>query len=108
MATDEILANNPDILEDSAPTVIFEDFGDSALIFDAFFWIGSTSGSTLRGVTGTLRFEIARVFKENDVVIAFPQRDIHLDGLLKLDKSLRMLWPRTGARSPGRTSAFLR
>jgi small-conductance mechanosensitive channel len=40
---DEILANNPDVLEDPAPTVIFEDFGDSALIFDAFFWIESTS-----------------------------------------------------------------
>ena len=40
---DEILAGNPDILEEPAPTVIFEDFGDSALIFDAFFWIESST-----------------------------------------------------------------
>jgi len=83
---DQILANNPDILEDPAATVIFEDFGDSSLIFDAFFWIESTGGRSLRGVRSTLRFEIDRVFKDNDIVIAFPQRDIHVDGFLKLEK----------------------
>ena len=36
---DEILANHPDVLEDPEPKVIFEDFGDSAQIVDAFFWI---------------------------------------------------------------------
>ncbi|MGB5309110.1 MAG: mechanosensitive ion channel domain-containing protein [Arenicellales bacterium] len=84
---DEISANNPDILEDPAPAVIFEDFGDSALIFDCFFWIEATKERTLRGVRSALRFEIDRVFKENDIVIAFPQRDIHVDGSLKLEKS---------------------
>ena len=84
---DEILANNPDVLEDPEPRVIFEDFGDSALIFDAFFWIESTSERSLRNVRSALRFEIAKVFTENDVVIAFPQRDVHVDGWLKLDKS---------------------
>ena len=39
---DEILVDNPDVLDDPAPSVIFEDFGDSALIFDAFFWIESS------------------------------------------------------------------
>jgi small-conductance mechanosensitive channel len=81
-----ILADNPDILEDPAPTVIFEDFGDSALIFDAFFWIESSQERTLRGVRSVLRFDIDRVFKENDIVIAFPQRDMHVDGSLKLEK----------------------
>jgi len=84
---DKISANNPDILEDPAPAVIFEDFGDSALIFDCFFWIEATKERTLRGVRSALRFEIDRVFKENDIVIAFPQRDIHVDGSLKLEKS---------------------
>lgn len=83
---EEMLANNPDVLEDPAPTVIFEDFGDSALIFDAFFWIESNSERSLRGVRSTLRFEIDKVFNENEIVIAFPQRDIHVDGLLKVDQ----------------------
>jgi len=84
---DEISANNPDILKDPAPDVIFEDFGDSALIFDCFFWIEATKERTLRGVRSALRFEIVRVFKENDIVIAFPQRDMHVDGSLKLEKN---------------------
>ena len=83
---DEILANNPDILEDPAPAVVFEDFGDSALIFDAFFWIETTPDRSLRGVRSALRFEIDAVFKEIDIVIAFPQRDVHVDGSLKLEK----------------------
>lgn len=83
---DGMLADNPDILENPGPTVIFEDFGDSALVFDAFLWIESTSERTLRGVRSALRFEIDRVFKENGIVIAFPQRDVHIDGLLKVDK----------------------
>lgn len=83
---EDILSNNADILADPPPTVIFEDFGDSALIFDAFFWIESSSERTLRGVRSALRFEIDSVFKENDIVIAFPQRDVHIDGLLKLEK----------------------
>jgi len=84
---DEILANSRDVLADPAPTVIFEDFGDSALIFDAFFWIESSSERSLRGVRSAMRFEIDRVFKESDIVIAFPQRDVHVDGSVKLDRS---------------------
>ena len=83
---DDILASNPDILDDPAPTVIFEDFGDSALIFDAYFWINSSSERSLRGVRSALRFEIDEVFKKHDIVIAYPQRDIHVDGSLKLEK----------------------
>mgnify|MGYP001822920529 CR=1 FL=1 len=82
----EILASNPDILDDPEPSVVFEDFGDSALIFDAFFWIEATKDRSLRGVRSALRFEIDRVFKENEIVIAFPQRDIHVDGSLKLEQ----------------------
>ncbi len=84
---EEILAENPDVLDDPAPSVIFEDFGDSALIFDAFFWIESASGRSPRVVRSALRFEIARVFKDHGVVIAFPQRDVHVDGSLNFKKS---------------------
>lgn len=84
---EEIMTSNPDILEEPEPSVIFEDFGDSALIFDAFFWIESTSERGLRAVRSALRFEITKVFKENDVVIAFPQRDVHMDGVLKLEQA---------------------
>jgi len=83
---DDILAQHPDILKDPVPFAIFDDFGDSALIFDAYFWIESTSERNLRGVRSALRFQIDKLFKENDIVIAFPQRDIHVDGSLKIEK----------------------
>ena len=83
---EEILANNPDILDDPAPAIVFEDFGDSALVFDAFFWIESASNRTLRGVRSALRFEITRVFQEHGIVIAFPQRDVHVDGSLRIEQ----------------------
>ena len=83
---EEILTSNTDVLDDPAPVIIFEDFGDSALVFDAFFWIESTKDRTLRGVRSAIRFEVDRVFKENDIVIAFPQRDMHVDGSLKIEQ----------------------
>ena len=83
---EEVLTSNPDVLDDPAPVIIFEDFGDSALVFDAFFWIESSKDRTLRGVRSAIRFEVDRVFKENDIVIAFPQRDMHVDGSLKLEQ----------------------
>lgn len=59
--------------------IIFEDFADSALLFDAFFWVSVQSGKELRIVRSEIRFLIERIFRENDVVISFPQRDVHLN-----------------------------
>jgi small-conductance mechanosensitive channel len=44
----------------------------------------------LRVVRSNVRFRIDELFEEHDIVIAFPQRDIHVDGTLQLmpkDKS---------------------
>ena len=98
---EEIMAGNPNVLKDPAPTVVFEDFGDSALIFDAFFWIESTPERSLRDVRSALRFEITRVFRENDVVIAFPQRDVHMDGVLRLEQAGQIENPAIPAGSEG-------
>lgn len=83
---EQTLNDNPNVLEDPAPSVIFEDFGDSSLIFDAYFWIETTSERSLRSVRSEIRFAIDKVFKENGIVIAFPQRDVHVDGTLKIER----------------------
>ena len=41
----------------------------------------------LRMIRSELRFDIERSFREAEVVIAFPQRDIHIDGALKITRS---------------------
>ncbi len=56
--------------------VWFTDFGDSALVFQLFFWTRKTWESEL--YKSEIRFEIDKVFRENGIKIPFPQRDIHL------------------------------
>ncbi len=77
-------------LNDPAPVVFFEDFGDSALIFETFFWINATADRDLRQIRSNIRFRIDTLFRENNIVIAFPQRDVHVDGVIQIanDKPL--------------------
>lgn len=75
-----------ELLTDPPPIVIFDDFGDSALMFDAFFWVEASAERDLRIIRSNIRFRIYTLFEENEIVIAFPQRDIHIDGELVLKK----------------------
>jgi small-conductance mechanosensitive channel len=71
------------------PSVVFEDFGDNALIFDTYFWSDVGGEKLLRDIRSDVRFRITELFAENDIVVAFPQRDVHLDTSSPLE--LRML-----------------
>jgi small-conductance mechanosensitive channel len=72
------------ILADPVPLVIFEDFGDNALIFDVYFWVLATGDRDLRVIRSDLRFRIEALFAQNGIVVAFPQRDVHIDGALSI------------------------
>ncbi len=72
------------VLKDPAPSVVFDDFGDSALVFDVYFWVNATAERNLRVIRSDIRFRIVELFEEDDIVIAFPQRDVHLDGSITL------------------------
>ena len=67
-----------DVMAEPPPVVVFEDFGDNALIFDVFFWTSAMGERELRLVRSDIRFRIDEYCRENDIVIAFPQRDVHL------------------------------
>ncbi len=75
------------VLKDPKPLVLFEDFGDSALIFDVYFWINSTAERDLRVIRSNIRFTIDELFAQHQIVIAFPQRDIHVDGSLLIKQN---------------------
>lgn len=68
------------IMSEPGPLVVFEDFGDSSLVFDAYFWVNASADRDLRVVRSDIRFRVDELFAEHGIVIAFPQRDIHLDG----------------------------
>jgi small-conductance mechanosensitive channel len=61
------------------PFVLFNDFGDNALIFDLYFWIRMERIMDRRIIESEIRFRIDELFREAGIVIAFPQRDVHLD-----------------------------
>ena len=73
------------VLEDPEPRILFQDFGNSALIFEAYFWTQLKPGGDLRRLRSEIRFRIDELFRENGITIAFPQQDVHLDGILKLE-----------------------
>lgn len=91
------IAEEPGIMEDPAPEILFMDFGDNALAFRAYFWIRVTRSLDRYRFQSALRFRIDRIFSEMNIVIAFPQRDIHLDTSSPLEVRL------VGDGSPSQT-----
>ena len=74
-----------DVLSDPPPLAVFEDFGDNALIFDLYAWCEVKPGTELRAVRSEIRFNIEKLFGDNGIVVAFPQRDVHLDASKPLE-----------------------
>lgn len=70
---------NDRVQKQPPPFVLFEDFGDNALVFTLFFWARVTLPLDLRRISSALRFRIDALLREHDIVIAFPQRDVHLN-----------------------------
>jgi len=73
---EQIARNNELILEHPAPRVRMRAFGESSLDFELLGWIKYPEQ---RGLTRhNLLIEIDGRFREEDIRIPFPQRDIHL------------------------------
>ena len=66
------------VMKDPKPLVIFEDFGDNALVFALYFWVDVVKSSGLQ-VQSDLRFMLEKRFAEAGITVAFPQRNIHLE-----------------------------
>jgi len=77
-------SENSTVLQEPKPVVFFEDFGDNALIFEVVFWVDTSAEGGLRLTKSNIRFRLDELFEENNIVIAFPQRDVHLNGSLTL------------------------
>ncbi len=75
----DVIEEHPHVLKDPAPSVLFEDFGDSALVFNAYFWVELREDRDSRVIVSDIRHRIDERCREADIEIAFPQRDVHLD-----------------------------
>jgi potassium efflux system protein len=70
-------AEHPNILADPAPFVVFEEFGDNALLLSLRCFIGEID-YRLRTISD-INLAIDKGMSMAGVEIAFPQRDVHLD-----------------------------
>jgi len=83
-----VLTQRKDIMQDPAPTVLFNEMGESSLDFRLLFW--TTSFSKWLQIRSEVIFEIFDLLKENNIEIPFPQRDVHIRSIeeqLKIDNS---------------------
>ncbi len=73
----EAADEHPRILDDPAPLITFEQFGDSALVLRMRCYLDSMEFRTI--TRSEVNEIINRKFEEAGIVIAFPQTDVHLD-----------------------------
>lgn len=64
------------VLKTPAPLVLFTNFGDSALEFKLIFTLNDSFMASIP--QSEIRFKIDKLFREHNISIPFPQRDIHI------------------------------
>ncbi|MBE9491106.1 MAG: mechanosensitive ion channel [Bacteroidetes bacterium] len=71
----ESVTQQTKVLKNPKPSVMFDDFGDSALIFEVYFFVKDSF--RVPKIKSEIRFKIDELFRENNITIPFPQRDVH-------------------------------
>jgi potassium efflux system protein len=80
---EEVATEHDRVLKDPAPFVVFEEFGDNALLLSLRCYIDDLD-YRLR-ITSELNETINGRMNDAGIEIAFPQRDVHLDTRKPLD-----------------------
>jgi len=73
----QVADDNPHVLKNPPPSVLFDEYGDSSINFFLAVWT-TTHTDKPRILKSELYFEIFKRFNEENVEIPFPQRDIHI------------------------------
>ncbi|MDO5977576.1 mechanosensitive ion channel family protein [Flavivirga spongiicola] len=72
----QVASENKDVLKYPEPLVLFTDFADSSLNFKLIVTINDSFQAVIP--KSDLRFAIDKIFREHNISIPFPQRDIHV------------------------------
>ncbi len=75
-ALGEVAEEHPEVLKNPEIDVLFRDFGDSSWNMDLRVWISHPKKHHI--IKSELNIAIVKKFKEYDVEIPFPQRDLHM------------------------------
>ena len=74
----EVAERHGVVEKEPKPQAYLTEFGDNALLLELRFWVDVIKSNAAL-VSSDLRQMIAGAFAENNIVIAFPQRDLHVD-----------------------------
>ena len=75
-----IALDNPGVLKNPKPDVLFSEYADSAMVFNLRVWTREYINRP--GVLKSqLYYEVARRFREQGIEIPFPQRDVHIKNM---------------------------
>lgn len=67
---------HPNILANPEPLVLFTDFGNNSLDFKLVFTLNDSFMASI--LQSDVRFKIDKLFREHNISIPFPQRDVHV------------------------------
>jgi len=84
---EEAAKEHPNVMENPAPFVVFESFGDNALKLNLRAYLPSMDQRL--GTISDLHAAINEKFANAGIVIAFPQQDVHLDTSQPLEIRMR-------------------
>ncbi len=73
----EAAAEQERVLQDPEPKCLLLGFGDSSIDLQLRFWLIDPEAG-LRNIASDVNLAIWKKFKENDIAIPFPQRDLHI------------------------------
>ena len=73
----EAAKEHPRCINDPEPTCYLKEFADSSVNFMLFFWLADVSKGRYRAKSDVM-LSIWKKFKEHNITIPFPQRDIHI------------------------------
>jgi small-conductance mechanosensitive channel len=77
----DLLNNQKDVLKYPQPLVVFKEFAGSSIDMDIKFWVADYSTGVI--IRSQLIVAIDKLFKENNIVIPFPQQDVYIKSIAK-------------------------
>ncbi len=72
---DKVVSEQKGVMKNPKPFIVFKGFGDSSLDFRVMFWTHFDDGLAVKSDVGVA---IDNAFKEANITIPFPQRDLHI------------------------------
>jgi small-conductance mechanosensitive channel len=84
----EVASETSGVLSDPAPNVLFNAFGESSLDFILRVWTSELSDTPMV-LKSQLYYAIFKKFKEHQVEIPYPQRDIHIKAGFEKNNTLK-------------------